>query len=58
MSLNGYDFLQVKYLVEYILSNCEYNDINELIVSIGVDPYWIGMFLEKEDEEYEDDRDN
>ena len=51
-----YDIAQIECLVEYILSNCSYNDIDELTDKIGVDPNWLAQWgiepwcCEEEDE--------
>lgn len=49
--MNLWEILQVEHLVEYILDNCSYEDIDDLIEKIGVDADWFNTFLPQEDEE-------
>ena len=49
--MNFHDIMQIECLVEFILNNFEYEDIDELIEKIGVDREWFEEFMPKEEED-------
>lgn len=42
--MNLYDIQQIELLVDFILAHCSYNDLDDLVDQIGIDPEWLAQW--------------